>query len=71
MSSKVADSFSDSQVPKLDHVVFASRKESVECFVVGKTAFIELNGMRVLEMAVINNLNGLVHIRVVNHDLLV
>lgn len=64
---------SDSEIPKLDGAVCACRQKGVERFRISLRvrSFIEFDRMNMLEMGIIKNLNWLVLIYIVNHQIFI
>jgi len=71
MAAEDSHRTSNSQVPQLDLIISTRRNESVECIVVSIGAFVELHRVTVLLMGVVYNLERLVHVSVINDQLLV
>ena len=66
-----SDSLASSQVPELDAVICTASQESIERIGVAICSFIELNCVGVALVTVIDDLNCLVHIGVIDDQLLV
>ena len=71
VASKRSDCITNTEVPEFDCVVFAGCEESVECFIVWEAALVEFHCVGMLEVAVIYDLNRLVHVRIIDDYLLI